>query len=137
MHALSHPRAVYDAQRVERCRTCAKATFDYLTKERRDMEEKLVALTGEQANLESFINIPELQQNRAPERNVPLPIEVEYMRARMCQVLQRQLYLVKELQKMYTKGMYEVTTNACMLSGVWHYGEDVTQHQRIKKLIYQ
>ena len=101
------------------------------------MEVKLVALAGEQANLESFINILELQLNRPPERHVGLPIEVEYMRARMCQVLQRQFYLVKELQKMYTKGMHEVTANACMLSGVWHFGEDVNKHNEIKKMISQ
>ena len=138
MLALSHPRAIYDAQGVERCRACAKATYDYLNKERRDMEVKLVALTGEQANLESFINILELQLSRPPERKVDLPVEVQYMRERMCQVLLKQLNLVKELQQLYTKGMLEVTANACMMSGgLWQYGDDVNRHNVIKKMLCQ
>ena len=138
MLALSHPRAIYDAQGVERCRACAKATYDYLNKERRDMEKKLVALTGEQANLESYINILELQLSRPPERNVNLPVEVQYMRERMCQVLLKQLNLVKELQKLYTKGMLEVTANACMMSGgLWQYGDDVNRHNVIKNMLCQ
>ena len=138
MLALSHPRAIYDAQGVERCRACAKATFDHLNKERHDLEKKLVGLTGEQANLESYINILELQLSRPPERNVDLPVEVQYMRERMNQVLRKQLNLVKELQKLYTKGMLEVTANACMMTGgLWQYGDDVNRHNVIKKMLCQ
>ena len=138
MLALSHPRAIYDAQGVERCRACAKATFDYINKERSDLEKKLVGLTGERANLESFINTLELQLSRPPERIVDLPIEVQQMRKKMIQILRAQLCLVKELQATYTKGMLEITSNESMMTGgLWQYGDNVNRHNLIKKMLCQ
>ena len=52
-------------------------------------------------------------------------------------VLKRQLCLVKELTRIYTSGMYEVTGSACMAINTWFYGAIAVHHQRIYQLIQQ
>ena len=128
-------RTLYDAQGIERCRRCAEETHKLLTSERRVLESRIGHLSSESVYLESFINVLELQLSRPPWRQVPLPEQVQRMRARIVAALKAQLLLVKLLMQYYTSIQMAMVSSGVMASGSWQYAPDIEQHQAFMQLL--
>ena len=128
-------RTLYDAQGIERCRRCAEETHKLLTSERRVLESRIGHLSSESVYLESFINVLELQLSRPPWRQVPLPEQVQRMRARIVAALKAQLLLVKLLMQYYTSIQMAMVSSGVMASGTWQYATDNEQHQAFAQLL--
>ena len=128
-------RTLYDAQGIERCRRCAEETHKLLTSERRVLESRIGHLSSESVYLESFINVLELQLSRPPWRQVPLPEQVQRMRARIVAALKAQLLLVKLLMQYYTSIQMAMVSSGVMASGSWQYATDNEQHQAFAQLL--
>ena len=126
---------IYDAQGIERCRLCAEATHRFLTKERQNIESRIVGLSGEMAYLESFINVLELQQSRPPMRQVQLPEQVQHMRIKIVAALKAQLQLVKLLMQYYTSIQMEMVSSGVMATGLWQYAANSEQHKAVLQLM--
>ena len=126
---------IYDAQGIERCRLCAEATHKFLTKERQVIESRIVGLSGEMANLESFINVLELQLSRPPMRQVQLPEQVQHMRIKIVAALKAQLQLVKLLMQYYTSIQMEMVSSGVMATGLWQYAANSEQHKPVLQLM--
>ena len=125
------PLMQHDAQGIERCRRCAEATHQMLNAERRAIEGRILALSDEQVYLESFINVLELQASRPPSRQVPLPVQVLNMRARLIHALKSQLNLVKLIMKYYTRIQMEMVSSGVMAVGSWRYALNHDEHKAI------
>ena len=128
-------RTLYDAQGIERCRRCAEETHKLLTSERRVLESRIGHLSSESVYLESFINVLELQLSRPPWRQVPLPEQVQRMRASIVAALKAQLLLVKLLMQYYTSIQMAMVSSGVMASGTWQYATDNEQHQAFAQLL--
>ena len=126
---------IYDAQGIERCRLCAEATHQFLTKERQVIESRIVGLSGEMAYLESFINVLELQLSRPPMRQVQLPEQVQHMRIKLVAALKAQLQLVKLLMQYYTSIQMEMVSSGVMATGLWQYAANSEQHKAVLQLM--
>ena len=126
---------IYDAQGIERCRLCAEATHQFLTKERQVIESRIVGLSGEMAYLESFINVLELQLSRPPMRQVQLPEQVQHMRIKIVAALKAQLQLVKLLMQYYTSIQMEMVSSGVMATGLWQYAANSEQHKAVLQLM--
>ena len=126
---------IYDAQGIERCRLCAEATHKFLTKERQVIESRIIGLSGEMVNLESYINVLELQNCRPPRRQVNLPVQVHSMRVRLAAALKAQLQLVKHLMQYYTSLQMEMVSSGVLATGRWQYATDSEQHQAILQMM--
>ena len=126
---------IYDAQGIERCRLCAEATHQFLTKERQVIESRIVGLSGEMAYLESFINVLELQLSRPPMRQVQLPEQVQHMRIKIVAALKAQLQLVKLLMQYYTSIQMEMVSSGVMATGHWQYAANSEQHKAVLQLM--
>ena len=122
---------IYDAQGIERCRLCAEATHKFLTKERQNIESRIVGVSGEMTYLESFINVLELQQSRPPMRQVHLPEQVQHIRTKIVAALKAQLQLVKLIMQYYTSIQMEMVSSGVMAAGNWQYAQNNEEHKAV------
>ena len=126
---------IYDAQGIERCRLCAEATHKFLTKERQNIESRIVGLSGEMTYLGSFINVLELQISRPPTRQVQLPKQVQSMRLKIVTALRAQLQLVKLVTQKYTSIQMEMVSSGVLATGLWQYAVKNEQHKAALQLM--
>ena len=119
---------------IDRCRQCAEATFSYITRERHHLEERILGLSSELTNLESFINVLELQTYRPPLRQIALPQNYVDMRIQLLAALKGQLKIARTLMAYYTTSMMIIQGGVVLASGQWQQSENTEQHQAVLQL---
>ena len=95
---------------IIRCQDCAAATFSYITRERQHLEERILSLSSELTNLESFCNVLDLQMSRPPLRQVALPQDHVDLRIKLVAAFKAQIKIIRALIAYYTNGMMTIST---------------------------